>query len=85
MDSGTRRIAIGIGLLAAGFVVYGVSAYYMRGIIIPEIWSGQYCEGSSCLQSILIASIGSIAGGILALVGVILTLLATFRKLGRPS
>jgi hypothetical protein len=84
VDSDTRRIAIGVGLVAIGLVVVGVSSYYMRRVVIQEVGSGSYCEGSTCFQTIILSTIGSVGGGITALVGVFLALLAVFRKAGKP-
>ena len=85
VDRDTRRIIIGIVLLAIGSALYGVSGYYQRAMIMPEIQSGQFCESSNCIQSAIIQIIGEIGGAILSFVGVIVALIATFRKIGRTS
>jgi hypothetical protein len=84
VDSDTRRIVLGIGLLAIGFVISGTSGYHLRAIVVGEIGSGVYCVSSSCLQTTAVLTIGAIAGGFIAFVGFVLALLAVFRKLGKP-
>jgi hypothetical protein len=84
VDSDTRRIVLGIGLLVIGFVISGASGYHLRAIVVAEIGSEVYCASSSCLQTMAVLTIGEIAGGIIAFVGFILALLAVFRKLGKP-
>lgn len=85
MDSDTRWLLIGLAIIAAGMVTALVSAYDLRGIIIPEFLSGYYCEASSCFQGVIIGSIGTVAGTIAAVVGLMLVPIAAFRILGRPS
>jgi hypothetical protein len=69
--------------MAIGGIMYSISQSYLRGIEIQEIANASYCESSSCLWNAVIASAGWIGGGIVALVGIFLALLAVFQKLGK--
>ena len=84
LDSVTRIIAIGLSLFAIGLVISVFSAGIVNAVGEQDNASTGYC-GGSCSQNLVIATLGTVFGGIIALVGVILTAVALVRKFARPQ
>lgn len=84
LDPTTRIIAIGLGIFAVGLVISVLSAGVVNGIGGQGNESASYC-GGSCSENLVLATLGTVIGGIIALVGVILTAVALVHKFARPA
>jgi len=82
LDSTTKIILMGLGLFAAGLAISVFSAGVVSGLGGQGNSSASYC-GGSCSQNLVIATVGTVFGGIIAFVGVILTAVTLVRRFAR--